>query len=122
MTCVNRHYACCDKQIAEDSFWKDPPGIFDKVVWPAYVQAHSHLFEEGDVEWGSLTLEPWTAALKEQDQEQEQPQHSTTTSSMTRPTLKPAKDVVLLEEGELSMQEIFDKACEVIYRHAANMV
>jgi nicotinamide/nicotinate riboside kinase len=41
-------------QIADDSFWKDPPGIFDKVVWPAYVEAHKKHFESGDVENGKL--------------------------------------------------------------------
>lgn len=39
-------------QISDDSFWKDPPGIFENVVWPAYMKAHKHLFEDGDVEQG----------------------------------------------------------------------
>jgi nicotinamide/nicotinate riboside kinase len=37
---------------AEGTLWQDPPGYFDKVVWPAYVLAHRGLFEGGDVERG----------------------------------------------------------------------
>ncbi|KAH0614647.1 uncharacterized protein H6S33_000283 [Morchella sextelata] len=36
-------------------FWEDPPGYFDKIVWPNYVKAHKHLFIDGDV---SGTLDP----------------------------------------------------------------
>ena len=33
-----------------DSFWEDPPGYVDKVVWPNYVRDHAFLFQDGDVE------------------------------------------------------------------------
>lgn len=32
-----------------DGFWNDPPGYFDRIVWPAYVQYHGYLFQDGDV-------------------------------------------------------------------------
>ncbi|KAI5852630.1 nicotinamide riboside kinase-like protein 2 [Morchella snyderi] len=38
-----------------EGFWEDPPGYFDKIVWPNYVKAHKHLFIDGDV---SGTLDP----------------------------------------------------------------
>ncbi|GMM34455.1 ribosylnicotinamide kinase [Saccharomycopsis crataegensis] len=36
----------------KDSFWVDPPGYFEKLVWPNYVQQHQHMFDKGDVENG----------------------------------------------------------------------
>ena len=33
-----------------EGFWKDPPGYFDKIVWPNYVAEHQWMFENGDVE------------------------------------------------------------------------
>ncbi|KAI9510063.1 P-loop containing nucleoside triphosphate hydrolase protein [Russula earlei] len=39
---------------AEGVFWKDPPGYFQELVYPAYVQAHRALFTDGDVEGGAL--------------------------------------------------------------------
>lgn len=29
--------------------WEDPPHYFDKIVWPAYVESHKHLFIDNDV-------------------------------------------------------------------------
>lgn len=40
-------------QIADDSFWKDPPGVFDNIVWPAYVKANAPLFVNSDIESGA---------------------------------------------------------------------
>ncbi|PPQ96821.1 hypothetical protein CVT26_006222 [Gymnopilus dilepis] len=39
----------------EGSLWRDPPGYWDDVVYPAYVEAHKDLFEGGDVEHGKPT-------------------------------------------------------------------
>lgn len=36
-----------------DGFWADPPGYFDQVVWPHYVESHGRYFEKGDVEGDS---------------------------------------------------------------------
>lgn len=33
---------------------QDPPGYFENVVWPGYVEAHKAMFENGDVEQGRL--------------------------------------------------------------------
>lgn len=34
----------------KDSFWVDPPGYFDKLVYPNYAKSHAHLFKNGDLE------------------------------------------------------------------------
>lgn len=36
-----------------ETFWEDPPGYVDDVVWPNYVKDHAFLFHNGDVE-GSI--------------------------------------------------------------------
>jgi hypothetical protein len=32
----------------EGSFWEDPPGYWDDIVWPAYVKAHQDMFQNRD--------------------------------------------------------------------------
>lgn len=34
----------------KEGWWEEPPGYVEKVVWPAYIDEHGFLFEEGDVE------------------------------------------------------------------------
>lgn len=34
----------------QETFWVDPPGYFDKMVYPAYAKSHKHLFQDGNVE------------------------------------------------------------------------
>ncbi|KAI0033444.1 P-loop containing nucleoside triphosphate hydrolase protein [Vararia minispora EC-137] len=41
---------------AEGTFWRDPPGYWDQLVYPAYVDAHRALFEDGNIETGVPTL------------------------------------------------------------------
>jgi len=38
---------------AEGSFWRDPPGYWEQVVYPAYTRAHASVFQDGDVENGA---------------------------------------------------------------------
>ncbi|KAG6897724.1 hypothetical protein C0992_011934 [Termitomyces sp. T32_za158] len=37
---------------AEGSLWRDPPGYWEQIVYPAYVDAHRDVFVDGDVEKG----------------------------------------------------------------------
>lgn len=36
----------------EGSLWRDPPNYWEQIVWPAYVEAHQGIVENGDVEHG----------------------------------------------------------------------
>ncbi|TFK89469.1 P-loop containing nucleoside triphosphate hydrolase protein [Polyporus arcularius HHB13444] len=36
----------------EGSLWRDPPNYWEQIVWPAYVEAHEGIVENGDVEHG----------------------------------------------------------------------
>ncbi|KAF8524848.1 P-loop containing nucleoside triphosphate hydrolase protein [Hysterangium stoloniferum] len=38
----------------EGALWRDPPNYWEQIVYPAYVRAHRHLFEGGNVEDGKL--------------------------------------------------------------------
>ncbi|KIM77169.1 hypothetical protein PILCRDRAFT_623853 [Piloderma croceum F 1598] len=40
---------------AEGSLWRDPPHYWEQIVYPAYIEAHSGIFEGGDVENGNST-------------------------------------------------------------------
>ena len=39
----------------EGSLWRDPPGYWEDIVYPAYLDAHKEIFVDGDVEHGQLT-------------------------------------------------------------------
>ncbi|KAL9633475.1 MAG: hypothetical protein Q9204_003382 [Flavoplaca sp. TL-2023a] len=38
--------------VTMEGWWEDPPGYFDKVVWPNYVEENKSFFVDGDVEGG----------------------------------------------------------------------
>ncbi|KAH7912288.1 P-loop containing nucleoside triphosphate hydrolase protein [Hygrophoropsis aurantiaca] len=38
---------------SEGTMWKDPPQYWEHIVYPAYVDAHAPMFENGDVENGN---------------------------------------------------------------------
>ncbi|TFK22411.1 P-loop containing nucleoside triphosphate hydrolase protein [Coprinopsis marcescibilis] len=39
----------------EGDTWTDPPNYWEKIVWPAYINAHKHLFENEDAKSGGLS-------------------------------------------------------------------
>lgn len=39
----------------EGSLWRDPPGYWEDIVYPAYVEANTDVFEDGDIEQGKPT-------------------------------------------------------------------
>jgi nicotinamide/nicotinate riboside kinase len=39
----------------EGSLWRDPADYFENIVYPAYIDAHRDMFENGDVESGRQT-------------------------------------------------------------------
>jgi len=49
-------YATAEQMNSEGEFWKDPPGYFEQLVYPAYVDAHRAIFTDADVENGSPLL------------------------------------------------------------------
>jgi nicotinamide/nicotinate riboside kinase len=36
----------------EGELWRDPPNYWEHIVWPAYIEAHRHVFEDGNWESG----------------------------------------------------------------------
>jgi nicotinamide/nicotinate riboside kinase len=47
-----------------EGFWQDPPRYFELLVWPAYVEQHSYLFKNGDIDSGTLTQEAFDEGLR----------------------------------------------------------
>ena len=39
----------------EGALWRDPPGYWEDIVYPAYLDAHKDIFMDEDVEHGQLT-------------------------------------------------------------------
>lgn len=39
-----------------EGVWQDPPGYFEKIVWPAYEKAHVRLFEGDNHEAGKANI------------------------------------------------------------------
>lgn len=37
----------------EGALWRDPPNYWEQIVWPAYIEAHKHVFEDGNWESGA---------------------------------------------------------------------
>jgi nicotinamide/nicotinate riboside kinase len=74
------------EMIAEGSRWRDPPGYWQNIVYPAYEEANKHFFEGGDVEQGSL-------------------------SEMGK-----AQGLMLIEGLEMNMGEIVGSVCKSIVR------
>ena len=83
----------------EGGFWVDPPGYFDDIVYPAYLEAHSHMFSNGDVESGSL---------KEELQE-----------AKTFTLIDAVHDEENSDE-KVVMTRVLSKACEEVVRHLEN--
>ena len=46
---------CGVQSDAEGTLWRDPPGYWENIVYPAYRDAHKDIFMDGDVEHGQLT-------------------------------------------------------------------
>jgi hypothetical protein len=52
------------------SFWRDPPGYIDEVVWPAYVRSHAWMFEYGDADYGDVRSELCLRGEKQEDEKE----------------------------------------------------
>lgn len=38
-----------------ETSWQDPPGYWEDIIYPAFLDAHKDIFVDGDVEHGQLT-------------------------------------------------------------------
>ncbi|KAK6535324.1 ribosylnicotinamide kinase [Orbilia ellipsospora] len=57
--------------VTVEGFWSDPPGYFERLVWPAYLKQHSYLYKDGNMDSGVLTQEAFDSGIrtpKETDQ------------------------------------------------------
>ncbi|KAF8322264.1 P-loop containing nucleoside triphosphate hydrolase protein [Clavulina sp. PMI_390] len=83
----------------EGLIWKDPPHYWERIVYPAYVKAHSHLFIDGDVEKGEIKPELAAAPL-----------------SASHGAAQNVRGIRMLEAHEMSMAELVDATCRSMLR------
>lgn len=51
---LERHgYHTAVQSDPEGGLWRDPPNYWERIVWPAYIEAHKHVFENGNWESGA---------------------------------------------------------------------
>jgi nicotinamide/nicotinate riboside kinase len=72
----------------EGDAWVDPPDYWEKIVLPAYLDAHREIFEDGDVENGGLTNKVKGLVLIEPER----------------------------ENKEMSMTDIVERCCQELYQ------
>jgi nicotinamide/nicotinate riboside kinase len=73
---------------AKGDAWVDPPDYWEKIVLPAYLDAHREIFEDGDVENGGLTNKVKGLVLIEPER----------------------------EDKEMSMTDIVERCCQELYQ------
>ena len=100
----------------EGSLWRDPPGYFDDIVYPAYVRAHTHVFEAGDVEQGAVS--PPFPTEKDKSTSSDiaitngQPGEVVEDGKRQG---RPVENLLLLDCLSMNMDQIFERACEAVY-------
>ncbi|UZJ53924.1 hypothetical protein CBS101457_003244 [Exobasidium rhododendri] len=82
---------------AEGTVWQDPPGYFEHIIWPGYVQAHKNFFEDGDVEKGRLV----------------KPSEEVTGDGA------PVKDLILFEAESMPLEDIVNISSKELERGVA---
>lgn len=88
--------------------WQDPPHYFDNIVYPAYVDAHKQLFENGDVEKGELAPDWYRRVM---GREAETVEENDKIAEVFTPT-----------EGPDGMQDMVTRGLERIYAVASKSV
>jgi hypothetical protein len=85
--------------------WQDPPHYFDNIVYPAYVEAHKQLFENGDVEKGKLAPDWYRRVMG--------------CESVTTEENDKVAEVFTPVEGAEGMQDMVTRGLERIYEVAS---
>ncbi|KAN0064367.1 ribosylnicotinamide kinase [Thecaphora frezii] len=105
---------------AEGTVWQDPPGYFDAVVWPAYVEAHQNVFD------GPLdSALPATLPSAHAKEERGGPIPNLVLLEPIHPIPQPLQSEIeeahqAGEKVEQGMAYLVEKACEALYRHLAS--
>jgi hypothetical protein len=84
--------------------WQDPPHYFDNIVYPAYVDAHKHLFTNQDVEKGELAPDWYRRAMG--------------SNAVPNGENEKVAEIFTPAEGSEGMQEMVEKGLERIYEVA----
>ncbi|KAH7096658.1 P-loop containing nucleoside triphosphate hydrolase protein [Auriculariales sp. MPI-PUGE-AT-0066] len=97
-------YFTADMSTAQEGeMWVDPPYYFDGIVYPAYVKAFGHLFENGDVESGNLKPDTTVTSAAGRSSDGTHPESQTTGA--------PVPGLVLMDALKMSADDLLDWAC-----------
>ncbi|KAG8750280.1 ribosylnicotinamide kinase [Serendipita sp. 396] len=106
----------------EGSFWRDPPGYWDDIVWPAYLKAHERIFEGGDIDHGSAALvdDEQTATVSDKAMKIKVPEQNITQGEMQASESKdelsrcgqPVPRLLVLPAEDLTMEQLFTAVCD----------
>lgn len=97
---------------AEGALWRDPPGYWEQIVWPAYVNAHEKLFVGGDIENGlpKLRHRRIPDAVDE----------DVSMGEAEEPGVEGGVDGLILIEGmKVGMEEMVRHCCEILREQVA---
>lgn len=111
--------------LPEGSFWVDPPGYWDDIVWPAYLKAHRNIFENEDVNHGEAIAVEGSTEYEGGPRAEEKLTngYSPTTATVgvssapSKSDLKcgqPVARLLVMPSSEISLQELFESTCRVI--------
>lgn len=93
----------------EGSLWRDPPGYWESIVYPAYVQSSAGLFEGGDVEHGELAIPPPNAAAESCVEGEWEGEGAAGGA-------RAVAGLLLIELLEMTMDEVVERVCDVLIK------
>jgi hypothetical protein len=103
----------------EGSFWQDPPNYWDDIVWPAYIKAHKNMFEGGDVSLGKPIIPEGDEPRREMNKRDLKTIQDSISQIKTTPVEEcgqPVSGLTVLPAEQISMAELFEKACQNVRR------
>jgi hypothetical protein len=120
----------------EGSFWEDPPGYWDDIVWPAYVKAHQDMFENRDYAKGKpISMDEEKAppdfhAGKPTDKKatsgvptlgEENVEQDATRAEQPR-CGGPVPRLEVLQAEEMSMEDVVNEACRRLDAYLSGII
>lgn len=99
----------------DGSVWRDAPGYWESMVYPAYVQASAGLFEGGDVEQGAVVV-PAPNAASDAGVQGEWAGEGETGGA------RAVAGLVLIEPLEMTMEDMVGRVCEMLIAEAAREI
>ncbi|KZP22146.1 P-loop containing nucleoside triphosphate hydrolase protein [Athelia psychrophila] len=96
---------------AGGTFWRDPPGYWDSIAYPAYVQSSAGLFERGDVEHGGVAIPSPNSASESESSVQG---HGEWAGEGETGSARAVAGLLLIDPLKMQMDEVAERVCAVL--------